>query len=1040
MNRLVFTAIVSALAAYAQSTYYVSPSGNDSTGVGSASNPWATPARAIAQVPDNGSTIIVRDGTYGQTLITRKFEKRVLLRAENAYRARIHNANALALFVWNASNVEIAGFDIARTNPLTPHPLATHIAASTNIVFRNNVIHESYNNDLVKINEESRGVAIIGNIFRNQQGGAGQHIDVNGCTDVTIRDNIFFNDAAAGSMSQAAINLTHGFIVVKNSGNVPESRRTRIVNNIFLNYQGSLGSNYVLIGEDAKPFHEAQEIDVENNLMMGNSWTRMRAPFSVKGGRDILFRNNTIVGNFPGQAFAARFLREGANPVMLNIRLLNNIWSDPTGSMEDFSDGPPADTSGLVLSNNLYWNGGSPIPVDEEVLNVTDDIRGLTANPLLPLQPNVVLPNWQGTRFPSGSTTARAEFERLVRSYGTPAAGSPVIGRSDPSETPEADMMDAPRGHAPDIGAVQVNGVRSGLRLALFRPRVMGGDATPLNFVFLNGLAGGTVMLSSSNPAVASVPASVVVPAGDDAVAFAISTTAVSAPVPVTITAISGAMRQTATLTVVPQGVVTFNFLQSTIAVGESTHRIMMEGPASAPVALTLTSSRPDVVSFPAGATVAAGASYADVRIRSTAAVSSANVVLTARYGASEASAVINPGAAASVVLSALSLQPATATGPATVEATVQLSGAAPAGGAVVAITSSATAAATVPATVTVPAGSTSASFNVQALSVTASTPVVITASYSGVQRTATLTVNASAPSATLSGLTLQSATVTGPGTVSATVQLSGAAPAGGAVVTLTSSSLAAARVPANITVVAGSTSASFQVQALSVTAASPAVITASYRGVQRTATLTVNAPAATAALSALTLQSSSITGPGTVGGTVQLSGAAPAGGAVIDITVSIASVVTVPARVTIPAGATSVALQVQGLSVTASRAVVITASYRGVQRTATLTVNAPPVQTNVSLASITAPTSIRGGGTASVTVRLTGPAPAGGTTVSLGSSRPDIISSAASVLVPAGSIQVSVPLTVKAVSSAQLAYIFGVANGVKFTTTTIVP
>src|SRR5688572_3018941 len=180
MNRLVFTAIVSALAAYAQSTYYVSPSGNDSTGVGSASNPWATPARAIAQVPDNGSTIIVRDGTYGQTLITRKFEKRVLLRAENAYRARIHNANALALFVWNASNVEIAGFDIARTNPLTPHPLATHIAASTNIVFRNNVIHESYNNDLVKINEESRGVAIIGNIFRNQQGGAGQHIDVNG--------------------------------------------------------------------------------------------------------------------------------------------------------------------------------------------------------------------------------------------------------------------------------------------------------------------------------------------------------------------------------------------------------------------------------------------------------------------------------------------------------------------------------------------------------------------------------------------------------------------------------------------------------------------------------------------------------------------------------------------------------------------------------------------------------------------------------------------------------------------------------------------
>jgi hypothetical protein len=59
-----------------------------------------------------------------------------------------------------------------------------------------------------------------------------------------------------------------------------------------------------------------------------------------------------------------------------------------------------------------------------------------------------------------------------------------------------------------------------------------------------------SVALSSANPGVAAVPASVVVPTGSQSAVFAISTTAVSASTPVTISASLNGVTKTATLTV----------------------------------------------------------------------------------------------------------------------------------------------------------------------------------------------------------------------------------------------------------------------------------------------------------------------------------------------------------------------------------------------------------------------------------------------------------------------------------------------------------
>ena len=250
-----------------------------------------------------------------------------------------------------------------------------------------------------------------------------------------------------------------------------------------------------------------------------------------------------------------------------------------------------------------------------------------------------------------------------------------------------------------------------------------------------------------------------------------------------------------------------------------STGQMSVELSANAPSGgsvVTLASSNSSDLSIPASVTVAAGEDIDDFSYTAGAVTTPTAVTVTGRLGSSSASVSLT---VTPVYLFSLEFGPSDVVvsgGTVTVEP--DLSGPAPAGGALVSLTSSNPSLAPTPATAEIPAGDYLIPVPVTTGTVSAVTDVTFTASWDGVTLSSQLEIDPPPPPpppATPTSVTFSPATVYGTGGSTGTIDLSGPSPSGGTTVTLqitSDFSVNAATVPASVTIPAGAASATFSV------------------------------------------------------------------------------------------------------------------------------------------------------------------------------------------------------------------------------------
>ena len=398
--------------------------------------------------------------------------------------------------------------------------------------------------------------------------------------------------------------------------------------------------------------------------------------------------------------------------------------------------------------------------------------------------------------------------------------------------------------------------------LSLNRDSVVGGNPVTGTVTLQRAAPPGgiEVTLVSNDTSLVRPPAKVFVPEGATATSFTIPTGAVTRSLPVTIntgTANDDYRAPETWLTLLPAGsaapaaVLSTVTLQSSAVLGghTTTGTITLTAPAPAGGASVWVngSMEGQVVTPSGGVTVPAGSTSATFTITAPQVNASYWVIIQASYlsnaGMHGAVLRIDPEQPAVPDLYAMSIEPTSVIGGATIRGTVGLATPAPAGGTTVFLSSS-DPNVQIPSTVQIAAGNSANSFTIATRAVTNMTSAQVTAQSGSQTRTAWVTLFAdhNAP-VTLNAVTPSASGATGGNSINATLFLTGNAPTGGAKVTLSSSKAAAAQVPASVTIPAGQGFQGFTITTSPVTVDTPVTITGTY-GASQTATITVLAPA----------------------------------------------------------------------------------------------------------------------------------------------------------------------------------------------------
>jgi hypothetical protein len=172
-----------------------------------------------------------------------------------------------------------------------------------------------------------------------------------------------------------------------------------------------------------------------------------------------------------------------------------------------------------------------------------------------------------------------------------------------------------------------------------------------------------------------------------------------------------------------------------------ATGTVMLTAPAPAGGALIALASASGTVSVPDTVSISTGAGSATFGIATSAVAVTTSTTLAASHGGVTKTTTFTVTAAPPPALAALTLSRTSVVGGTSFNATVTLSGPAPAAGVVVTLTSSNSALVQVPPSVVVPAGAAAKTVTVTTAATRRYPTVKLTAAYSGVTRTAMVTV-----------------------------------------------------------------------------------------------------------------------------------------------------------------------------------------------------------------------------------------------------------------------------------------------------------
>ena len=468
-------------------------------------------------------------------------------------------------------------------------------------------------------------------------------------------------------------------------------------------------------------------------------------------------------------------------------------------------------------------------------------------------------------------------------------------------------------------------------------PSTLGSNASSTCTATLNKTAPSAATVSlASNSGLLTVPASVVVAAGQSSATFTATSGTVSANQNATVTAtLSGVTQQAVISLAAATQLSSLNCAPGTVSSpGTSTCTVTLTATSASAVSITLLSNNTSVT-VPGSVNIGAGLSSATFTATVAAVVSNQTALLTASLNSVSRTFTLTATGNTPAQLTSLACTPAALGSNASTTCTVTLNSA---------TTSLATVALTsdsgllsVPASVAVLSGQSSATFAAATGTVSSNQNATVTATLSGANRQAILNLNAAVQ---ISSLACAPATVVGPGPSTCTVTLNGATSS--ALNAALSSNSTSVSVPPSVTIGAGLRSATFTANAAPVASNQSALLTVTLNGSSQSFTISDNANAGVGPqITSLTCTPSAMASKLSAACTVHLS-APPPGPAVVSLA-SNNGLLSVPPSVTIPSGQSSAAFSANSGSVSSSQSVTVTATMKGQSRSASISL-APSV------------------------------------------------------------------------------------------------